>query len=373
MRIFLSVPSFHPSQGGPAVSVARLAQSLADAGGEVGLWAPDQSAPNAAHISGSPRLTPLTGTAREALAAFGTASVMHDNGIWLRHHHQLAGLAVELRIPRLVSLRGMLEPWARNHKRIKKAVAWALYQRRDLLSAQGLHATAAPELKAVEQLRLGVPVRVIANGIDVPALVLATERRGASEGGQQTALFLGRIHPVKGLPMLVEAWARIRPAGWHLCIAGPDEGGHKAEVEWLVEQHNLTDAVTFLGPLKGADKHAAYAGADLFVLPTHTENFGMAIGEALSYGLPVLTTTGAPWPVLVDQGCGWWVPPTVAGIEEALRAATALPPEALAAMGERSRGLASSPEFSWPGIAKAFLQTYEALASVALDRRKPTL
>jgi glycosyltransferase involved in cell wall biosynthesis len=177
---------------------------------------------------------------------------------------------------------------------------------------------------------------------------------------QKKALFLGRIYPVKGLPMLIEAWARVRPDGWSLQIAGPDEAGHRAEVEQAVCAAGLAEVISFLGPLEDEAKRSVLLAANLFVLPTHSESFGMAIAEALAHGLPVLTTTGAPWPMLPGHGCGWRVEPTVDGICEGLRQATSLDPGTLQAMGGKGRELVAA-EFGWQRVAKQFLLVYENL------------
>jgi glycosyltransferase involved in cell wall biosynthesis len=264
-------------------------------------------------------------------------------------------MAASLGIPRLVSMRGMLEPWAMQHKRWKKRMAWHLYQRRDLASAQYHHATSAKESSGVQRLRLGVPVGVIPNGVDLPL-------RDHHGGLSRAALFLGRLYPVKGLPMLVEAWARVRPQGWTLRIAGPDEAGHRAHLEKSVSAAGLGAEITFLGPLEGAAKSEAFSEAQLFVLPSHSESFGMAVGEALAHGLPVLTTTAVPWPLLPVRGCGWQVAPTVEGIAEGLSGATSLTPAALAAMGANGRELVAA-EFGWERVAAQFLQLYGELAA----------
>lgn len=169
---------------------------------------------------------------------------------------------------------------------------------------------------------------------------------------------MGRIYPVKGLPMLIEAWARVRPHGWILQIAGPDEAGHRAEVEQVVRAAGLNEIISFLGPLEGQAKQSALFAADLFVLPTHSESFGMAIGEALAHGLPVLTTTCAPWSMLPEHGCGWWVEPSVDGITEGLRHATSLDSTTLQAMGAKGRELVAA-QFGWERVAKQFVSTYE--------------
>jgi glycosyltransferase involved in cell wall biosynthesis len=350
-----------PSYGGPAFSVTRLADALADVGVDVGLWAPDRSAAATPLLRAGSSVQRLTGDEVYALNSLGHIDVIHDNGLWRPHHHRIAQFAAMRGIPRVVSTRGMLEPWAMNHKRWKKEVAWWLYQRRDLMRARCHHATSEPESENVRRLRLGVPVRVIPNGVDVPEILPAPAGRGGENdrrGDPRTALFMGRIYPVKGLPMLIEAWARVRPDGWRLLISGPDEAGHRAEVESAVLAARLGDVVSFAGPIDGLAKQAALFNADLFVLPTHSESFGMAIAEALAHGLPVLTTTAAPWPLLPERGCGWWVKATVDDIAAGLRQATSCDSQTLRAMGARGRAWVSA-EFGWRRVAQEFVATYE--------------
>ncbi|HEY1747720.1 MAG TPA: glycosyltransferase [Xanthobacteraceae bacterium] len=356
MKLFLTATSLLPSYGGPAFSVSRLALALADAGVEVGLWASDMSAAHTPLLAPHPRLRALTGPIAAALDGFGTPHIVHDNGIWLAHNHHIAVIATQQNLPRVVSSRGMLEPWARSHKKLKKRLAWWLYQRSDLCHAAFHHATAATEAACLRQLRLGVPVGVIPNGVE-PA---AVDRRARPGSEPRTALFLGRVHPVKGLSLLVEAWAAVRPPGWQLQIAGPDEASHRAALERQISAAGISAAIRFLGPLDEEGKRRAFGGADLFVLPSLSESFGMAIGEALAHGLPVLTTTAAPWPTLASRACGWSVDPTVDAIAAGLRAATSLDETVLAAMGERGRDLVTN-DFTWSSVARQFIATYEAL------------
>ena len=333
----------------------------------MGLWAPDHSAPEITRRHPAHGVQALIGSLDEALSEFGRPDIVHDNGIWLPHNHWLAGWARRAGIPRVVSTRGMLEPWALRHKGWKKALAWPAYQRRDLVTAQLLHATSEAEGENLRRGELGVPVRVIANGVEVPAD--APERR--PEGDSiRTALFLGRIYPVKGLPNLLDAWARVRPQGWRLRIVGPDEGGHQAQLERQVRDAGLAQVVTFTGAVDGPAKSEAYGDADLFILPSHSESFGMAVAEALAHGVPVLTTTAVPWPALDPHGCGWRVSPTSGGLAEVLAAATALATSELQAMGLRGRRLVTS-EFGWPRVARQFLDAYRTLAEQGRRARAP--
>jgi len=357
MKVFLAGASFDPSYGGPAYSVPRLGEALAERGIEIGLWSPGNTALTAPTVSPRPALTPLGGTLAEALARFGAPDVIHDNGIWMPHNQQIARAARKRRIPRVVSLRGMLEPWALRHRRWKKKLAWALYQGRDLRTAALLHATAEIEADNARALGLQGPFVTIANGVDLPASV--TRQTGGKP--RRTALFLSRVHPKKGLPMLLAAWAKLRPAAWELVIAGPDEDGHSAELAAQIEALSLGGEVRLAGPIYGDAKHALFAAADLFVLPTYSENFGIAIAEALAYEIPVLTTRGAPWELLETHRCGWWVDPTEAAILAGLRTATETPDAVRREMGQRGSAMVAE-QFDWGGIAMQFQRAYQALA-----------
>jgi hypothetical protein len=200
VHVFLAGTSFRLSYGGPAFSVARLAEALVASGVEVGVWSPDGSVADRDDLRARPGLVPLVGAAQEALRAVAPVDLIHDNGLWLPHNHQLAAFSARAGIPRLVSTRGMLEPWALRHKRWKKRLAWALYQRRDLQRAACLHVTAAPEAGHVRRLGLGVPVHLVPIGVALPAARLLAEGTlgggSVAPGSARTALFLGRLYPV---------------------------------------------------------------------------------------------------------------------------------------------------------------------------------
>lgn len=364
MKVLLSVTSLRPSFGGTAYAVSRFAAALTQAGAQVAVWTADRSVVTTTLLSSGPEVQRLTGREVEALDSFGKPDIVHDHGIWLSHNHRLAKLAARRRIPRLVSIHGMLEPWALSHKRLKKRIAWWLYQRRDLTLARCLHATAEMEAVAIHRLDLGIPVRVVPNGVDVPADLHPRAGRarqcGVEKRQRRIALFLGRLHRKKGLPMLIEAWARVRPENWELRIVGPDESGHRAEVEKAIRAARLDNEISISGALEGQAKTLAFFGAELFVLPTHSENFGIAVAEALAHGLPVLTTTAAPWSMLPEHACGWWVSPTVKGIAEGLQRATSLDSTTLHMMGQRGRELATV-QFGWQRVAEQFIGIYEDL------------
>jgi len=261
----------------------------------------------------------------------------------------------------VISPHGMLEPWALTHKKLKKDFALWLYQRRDLESARGFHACSHLEAESIRRLGLKQPIAVIPNGVQLPeADVFEGVKVEKLEGNQKTALFLSRINPKKGLPMLLDAWKRIAPVGWRLVIAGNDDANHLPVVERKIRELGLSDVVEIAGSLLGSDKEQAYLNADIFVLPSYSENFGIVVTEALGYQVPVLTTTGCPWQELESERCGWWVDPSPAGIEQGLKAAFAASDQERQDMGVRGRHLVEQ-KYLWPAIAENMTIFYQWL------------
>ncbi len=287
---------------------------------------------------------------------------VHSHGVWLPFGYHAGTWARAHDVPYVVSPHGTLEPWAMQHKRIKKAAAWRLYQRRDLESADAFHACSDQEAEGIRRLGLRQPIATIPNGTVLPQA--ATSGTAAeTRSGQRVALFLGRVTPIKGLPMLIEAWSHLAPRGWRLVIAGNDDGGHTESLRGMTRQLGLDDAVEFRGPVFGADKDRLFRAADLFVLPSYSENFGIVVAEALSHAVPVLTTTGCPWKELVSHRCGWWVEPTPVGIRDGLAQALATPVERRNEMGARGRDLVEQ-RYQWPAIAEQFRAFYRWLGGL---------
>jgi glycosyltransferase involved in cell wall biosynthesis len=285
----------------------------------------------------------------------GSDRIVHDHGLWGHFNWCAWRASRQFGVPYLLSPRGMIEPWAMANKRWKKRLAMAVFQRRILQAADMFVATAASEYVSIRAAGLRNPVAILPNGVDTEAFASAVSP-GPSNGGLRTALFLSRIQPVKGLLNLVEAWAGVAPVGWRLLIAGPDEGGHLQAVRQAIRQWRVEDSVSYLGPVEGPAKWDLYRSADLFVLPTFSENFGLVIAEALACGVPVITTRAAPWSDLDAYRCGWWVEVGVAPLAAALREATALDAATLRAMGEAGRTCAR--RYDWATIAVQMTETY---------------
>lgn len=382
MKILHVLSAFRQQDGGPPRSVGGVCGELA-AKDELDVHLLFAEADNSerAHLSprvkthiidsaigkGVGRIVSKGFAARlHQLFAEQSLDIIHTHGVWLRSNHEVIAVCRRRSAPFVISPRGMLEPWALNNRYWKKKLALLLYAEKDLRSAAAFHATAPCEAESIRQLGLKQPIAVIPNGVVLPDFSDSRGQRTESKNGEQrtknkeqkTALFLSRINPKKGLPMLLDAWAKVAPADWRLVIAGNDDSNHLSVVERKIRELRLADKVSVAGPLFGEAQETAYRNADLFVLPSYSENFGIVVAEALGYGIPVLTTTGCPWQELQKHNCGWWVEPSPAGIEAGLSEALCIKNEELSSMGVRGRKLVEE-KYQWPGIAERMLVFYE--------------
>jgi glycosyltransferase involved in cell wall biosynthesis len=346
MKLLLATPfRYDPHMGGPAHTVAQIGRGLSQAGLDARL------------LTGDSRRFPPPGE-KTSPADLARVDVVHNFGLWTAFNHAVSRAARLFRRPLVLAPLGMLEPWALGQRARRKRLALRLYQRADLARSSAVHATAFAEVDNVRAVGVRTPIALIPHGVDVPADIDALKPRQGSD--KLTMLFLSRLHPKKGLLDLVEAWSRLRPEQWRVIIAGPDEGGHRAQVESAVKRAGLESCWSFTGPVNHEEKSRLLAGADLFVLPTYSENFGLVVPEALGHGTPVLTTQGTPWSELVHTNSGWWIEPGAAALTAALERILSLKRDDLRAMGERGRRLVLE-RYSWDAIISQHVELYRWL------------
>jgi glycosyltransferase involved in cell wall biosynthesis len=291
------------------------------------------------------------------LAALGAnADLIHDHGLWLPFNNAVSRIAHRENRLLVVSPRGMLDDWALKYRGWKKRLAWTTYQGLNLQRARAFSVTSNREAEAIRRLGLKQPVGVIPNGIALPANVIRSTRSNTT----RRVVFMSRLHPKKGLLDLVHAWKAAALPNWELVIAGPDEGGYQRQIEVAIASTGLAASVHLLGPVEGAEKESLLSGADLFVLPSYSENFGIVIGEALSYGVPVIATDVTPWKALREDRCGWWIATGVPPLADALTAAMAMSDEQRVEMGKRGRELIER-RFSWSVMGQQHLAFYDWL------------
>jgi glycosyltransferase involved in cell wall biosynthesis len=267
----------------------------------------------------------------------------------------------------VVSPRGAFSKWAMQYGSVMKKVFWPMLQRPAFKNATCFHATAKSEYDDIRRMGFRQPVAIIPNGIDIPELL------PKQSSNVRTLLFLGRIHPVKGLDILLPAWRAIqdRFPEWRLVIIGDDNGyygksGYLEELHLLVKKLGIV-RIDFIGAVYGDEKTQAYRNADLYILPSHSENFGVTVAEALAAGTPAIVTKGAPWEGLDKNGVGWWVDINVESLTACLEKALSCTPDQLEPMGIRGREWMAN-DFAWSKIGAQMVATYQWL----LDKSLPT-
>ncbi|MCS3937293.1 poly(glycerol-phosphate) alpha-glucosyltransferase [Salinibacter ruber] len=288
------------------------------------------------------------------------ADLLHLHALWM--YTTVAALRWGRRTqrPHVVSVHGMLDPWAVDHAGWKKQIAGWLYEHRSLRQAACLHALNDEERTAIRDYGLETPVCVVPNGVDLPDTPPGQAPPWANHGisaDDRVLLFLGRLHPKKGLSELLAVWEKVDPRGWHLAIIGWDDGGHEAALQDQAKERNLTDHVHFLGPQFGGEKEAAYHHADAFVLPSHSEGLPMTVLEAWSHRLPVLMTPACNLSEGVRAGAALSTESSVAEIEDSLRRLLSLSPKDRRAMGQNGRALVEQ-KYTWPQIARTMRKVY---------------
>jgi poly(glycerol-phosphate) alpha-glucosyltransferase len=293
--------------------------------------------------------------------------IVHNHGLWMYPSIVVSRYARARAAPYVVSPHGMLDSWAVSNARWKKRLAGTAYERRHLEGAGCLRALCESEARAIRAFGLRNPICVVPNGIHMPP-----ERPpappawdAAVPAGRKVLLYLGRIHPKKGLRPLVEAWAGVaqraaRAGDWHLVIAGWDQGGHERELRRLAAELGVEGSVAFVGAQFGAARDATYRRADAFILPSLGEGMPMVILEAWSYRLPVLMTPQCNLHEGFDRGAALRVQPEADAIASGIASLIDMTPRERREMGERGRALAES-RFDWGRIGAEMGRVYDWL------------
>jgi glycosyltransferase involved in cell wall biosynthesis len=289
VRILHTIATLDTRAGGPAVALAGLAAAQVAAGLEVSIAATVMAGegPGSAADLGA-RGIGVTTVGPDLAARF---DFVHIHGVWDAICRQTVSAARG--VPYVIAPHGMLTPWSLGQKAWKKRLYMALRLRRDLQRAAAIHYMTDCEREGSARLELNARAIVEPIGIDLaefenlppPGSFRSRYDRLADA---PLVLFLGRIHPGKGLEYLVPAIAQLGIPNAMLAVVGPDSGGYRAVIEKEVHRHRLDDRVVFTGSLRGIDRIAALADADVFCLPSDHENFGLAVIESLAAGTPAV-------------------------------------------------------------------------------------
>lgn len=243
--------------------------------------------------------------------------IVHVHGVWSISLLFVSLIAFIYRKKLVISSHGMLEPWAFHQKRFKKLVAYYVYQKWLLKHAEFIHVTSTNEERSVRDLGFE-NVLLIENGIEIDANRL-DEARNFSKRGHYKYLFLSRIHKKKGIHELLHAWERAQMGECKLAIVGPvDDGKYFEEIIRIISDKGLCNVKIFPA-VYNEEKWDVYMDADIFILPSYSENFGLVVGEALGCGLPVITTSNTPWGNISKLNCGWVVDMSIEELATVLR------------------------------------------------------
>lgn len=392
-RILLHAPNYLPATryGGPVQSSHGLAKALVALGLEVHVFTTNVDGPGVLDvpleqpvdidgvkvryfpIATPRRLYHAPAMARALDAEIATFDIAHINGMFLWPGPRMARAARRAGVPYVVSPRGMLVPEMIAGRSTQAKHLWIrLFERRGLAGAQAIHVTSQSEAEGLRALGLDLaPVHVVANGVDAPSSPASPadiERAWQGTPTGRRVAMLARLDWTKGIDLAIEVVRGI--PGAHMLIAGHDQIGLRATLEPRLARDDGSLAGRFIGPVDGTDKWALLAGADVVLVPSVRESFGMTVAEALVMGTPVICTPGVGAAAIVRRIDGACVVPRT---REALAAAlTALLPEASRrqAYGRRAREIMAA-EYTWDAIAREMEQVY-TISRAEGDQRHAT-
>jgi glycosyltransferase involved in cell wall biosynthesis len=328
MKVLHITNSIDKSSGGPSRSVPQTCIELAKLGIRIELVT--QSSADMVAIEESSHLTVQYRSIKD-LFLYGSRlsakeiDLIHLQHIWNPYIQVMAFWARKKNIPYIITPRGMLEPWIMANNPWKKKIALFLYQKKAIQRAAHIHATAQMEADNVKNLGFSNPISIVPNGIDLSEI-----KKVKKVYGSKKVVFLSRIHPKKGIELLLEAWRSMDTKDWTLEIAGNGEGAY---IKTLTQSVEGLKNVHFVGPQYGEAKWDFLRSADVMVLPTFSENFGIVVAEALAVGVPVITTKGTPWEDLERYQCGWWIELSVSTLKRSLEEAMQAPQDHIKSMG----------------------------------------
>lgn len=284
--------------------------------------------------------------------------VVHVNGCWLPACSAIQRLAQKKGYKVILSPHGMLEPWIiSRHYITRKLPALLLYQRAAVKNADYIHSTADRERENLIRLGYNKKVKVIGLGIDTDQIEVKS-----SWAKTHNILFLSRVHVKKGVETLIEAIGELRKelSEYNVIIAGEGEASYIETLRQRVADAGLEGVIKFAGGVYGAEKWKLFQTADFFVLPTASENFGLAIAESLASGTPVITTKGAPWHDIETSGCGAWIEIGTQPLVEAMRHMISCSEAELQQMGENGRRLIEQ-KYSANVMAERMMKLYDGV------------
>lgn len=336
MKVIHVVGSIDESAGGPSRSVPQTCEYLSKIGVSVLLVTRPSKKPVSINKSENFKLKFLKFF---ELIKFGMKvssfkpSLIHLQHVWDPYIHVFVWFAQRNKIPYIITPRGMLEPWIMSQNKWKKKLGMFLYQKNDLKKANYIHSTCQLEHDNIRNLGFDNNIEIIPNGVDLSKVKVRKETFGTNK-----IVFMSRIHRKKGIELLLDVWNDMNVGDWNLEIAGDGDSVYIKSIQDKINNQKINN-VNLVGAKYGTEKWEFIKSADLFVLPTFSENFGIVVAESLAVGVPVITTSGTPWEELNSKNCGWCIDLTYENLKKTMELGLSTPKENLKIMGENGRKL----------------------------------
>ena len=367
------------TKGGPSRSVPMFVRGLALEGVDITLMVIKSDDMNLHALNGTTakvHLLPVNYTRKdlELFVAKEKFDIIHGQSIWEPLFHQMRLVANMFNIPYILTPRGALEPWSLQHKKWKKKIARWLYQDRDLRSCACIYTTAEMEAMNIRKLGFMNPISIIPNGIDISSYPCRSDKSKV----KKQILFLSRIHKKKGIEVLIQAFNKLcneycEAKDWSVVIVGNGEANYINQLKHFVLKLGLQNSIHILPPVFGEAKTDLYHESSVFCLPSYSENFGMVVAEAMSCGVPSITTNGTPWQFLNGDVCtmgvnldnlgedkrtGWCIDLDVDNLKNILREVIFMPESELYALGQKASQVVNE-NFNYQNVAKKNRILYE--------------
>ena len=371
LRICQIVPYIHNEASGPSYSVPSLSLAIQNWNYKITLLTLDKgkSIPNWSLniVKHKPNFFfDRIGWSNDANIWFNNNAknydIFHTNGLWMFPNVTPLKIAKKIGKKCIISPRGTLNEEALKYSKIKKFFFYNFFQKDILKKVDLIHVTSNGELNDVRKFGLNQPVAIIPNGIDIPEIKYKKDNKIFK------LIYLGRIHPKKGIENTIKAWSSVQHLfpNWIFEIAGLGENKYEEKIKKLI-LNTRSKSIKFIGPVYGEDKIKFLQTSDVLIMPSYNENFGMVVAEALSNNTPVICSMNTPWQKVIEIKCGWHIPNDKISIKKTFLKVFKMSKNNLSDKGIKGR-LWMKKEYSWKQVAKKMLLSYEWLIS---QKNKP--
>lgn len=290
--------------------------------------------------------------------------IIHINSLWPQSLVWYFVFGVVHRIPIVLSPRGTLSDWALGYKAWKKKIGMLFY--RFFLFQHVKLFVASSNLERLDILKYvrSTNVEVVSNPVRINSSYVRKLKKDQEISSINVMLFLGRINPVKRVGQLVECFVKVNPKDWKLVIAGPDEQKTIESIMECASEAGIQSDIVYVGSVAedSDEKLKLFASADVVVLPSHSENFGIVVAESLACGIPVVTTKGTPWNSINTHSCGWYIDASDEALLAAIREVTSTSKADLLSMGKRGKSVVLDSQTA--AVAKAMAEHYRNIVKI---------